>query len=63
MSEPFDRNAAIEAYLRHAGRGSGDEEFFWRWEAVSEFAANSCDRSIARTTSALYSMDELKIGR
>ena len=37
MSESFDREAAIEAYLKHVALGPDDEEYFWGWEAVVEF--------------------------
>ena len=37
VSESLDREAVIQAYLRHAALGSADEEYFWGWEAVTEF--------------------------
>lgn len=33
----FDREAAIQAYIRHAELGSQDREHFWGWDAVTSF--------------------------
>jgi hypothetical protein len=37
MPETFDRESVVHAYLRHAALGSADEEYFWGWEAVTDF--------------------------
>jgi len=33
----FDRDRAIQAYIRHAELGSQDREYFWGWDAVNDF--------------------------
>jgi hypothetical protein len=33
----FDRDGAIQAYIRHAELGSQDREYFWGWDAVNDF--------------------------
>jgi hypothetical protein len=33
----FDREAAIQAYIRHAELGTQDQEYFWGWDAVNDF--------------------------
>ncbi|MGH7626696.1 MAG: DUF6869 domain-containing protein [Gemmatimonadaceae bacterium] len=48
MPEEFNRESVIQAYLRHAALGPGDEEYFWGWEAVTDFvnsrsAAEACE--------------------
>jgi hypothetical protein len=33
----FDPEAAIAGYILHAERGPNDEEYFWAWEAVTDY--------------------------
>jgi hypothetical protein len=36
-AQPFDREAVIAGYMRHAEAGAADLTDFWAWEAVTEF--------------------------